>query len=272
LGNSNVPELDPFKPIIYMSLPSPVQISIITAVFNNAKSFQRMILSLIPQLSNQVEFIVVDGGSTDGTIEIIKKYEKHMNYWISEPDSGIYQAWNKGIRHSTGNYVCFIGSDDRLEPDYISVYLDELEINKTCNLLYSRIRVEGAIPYERGSQYDEKNLSSSMSIPHVGALHSRNIFRIYGLFSEAYQIAGDYELLLRARKYLRVHFIDRVLLNMGANGVSHRNVLQVIAETRMAKIKYQTKPMLFIYAESLVSYAAYFTKKLINVRPYDVIS
>jgi glycosyltransferase involved in cell wall biosynthesis len=89
-------------------------ISIITVVYNNVNTLEQTILSVINQTYKNIEYIIIDGGSTDGTVDIIKKYEDKLTYWVSEPDRGIYDAMNKGIYKATGEWIYFLGSDDIL--------------------------------------------------------------------------------------------------------------------------------------------------------------
>ena len=101
------------------SITKPL-ISVITVVLNGEKYLEESILSVIKQTYENVELIIIDGGSTDKTLNIIRKYENSIDFWISEQDSGIYNAMNKGIKLSTGDFIGFVGSDDYL-------YLDTLE-------------------------------------------------------------------------------------------------------------------------------------------------
>ena len=89
-----------------------MKISIITVCFNAVGVIEKTILSVISQTYNDVEYIIIDGGSTDGTLDIVKKYENYIAYWISEPDSGIYNAMNKGVKHATGLYCNFMNAGD----------------------------------------------------------------------------------------------------------------------------------------------------------------
>ena len=87
-------------------------ISVITAVYNGEKYLSQCIESVLNQTYEPLEYLLIDGGSSDGTLEIIKKYEDKIDFWISEKDKGIYEAWNKAIQQASGDWLCFIGSDD----------------------------------------------------------------------------------------------------------------------------------------------------------------
>ena len=97
-------------------------ITIITATFNADSWVENLIKSVIPQLTNKVEFIIIDGNSTDNTISLIQKYKEYIAYWCSESDNGIYDAWNKGIRKATGEWIMFLGADDLLQPGALDLF------------------------------------------------------------------------------------------------------------------------------------------------------
>ena len=107
------------------------KISIITATYNAELVFEDLVNSIIPQKTNDIEFIVIDGGSKDNTLNIMKKYNSNIDYWISEQDNGIYDAWNKGIRVSTGEWIMFLGADDILHQNTISDYIKVINKNHT---------------------------------------------------------------------------------------------------------------------------------------------
>ena len=87
----------------------PIRISIVTVVYNGASTLEQTILSVLGQTYPHIEYIIIDGGSKDGTVDIIKKYQDRIAYWVSEPDEGIYDAMNKGIRHASGDWIYFLG-------------------------------------------------------------------------------------------------------------------------------------------------------------------
>ena len=104
------------------------KITIVTVVYNRFTTIEQTISSVVNQTYPNLEYIVIDGGSTDGTVEVIKKYEKDIAYWVSEKDGGIYDAMNKGVRAATGDYIEFIGSDDCLcTYDIVGKVAEELD-------------------------------------------------------------------------------------------------------------------------------------------------
>jgi glycosyltransferase involved in cell wall biosynthesis len=177
-------------------------ISIVTATYNSAQFLQRCIDSVASQTFKAVEHIVIDGASTDGTLEIIKNNYKYLSYWISEPDTGVYSAWNKAIPHIRGEWVLFLGSDDLLAnhlvlenmnphleeafPVHRLVYGKFLAINQNGDVLF----VEGC-PWEVLRREHRK---AGIAIPPFQStfLHA-SLFHENMAFDEKYKICGDYK-------------------------------------------------------------------------------
>jgi glycosyltransferase involved in cell wall biosynthesis len=214
-------------------------VSVVTVVFNGENNLERTIKSVISQTYKNVEYIIIDGGSTDGTLDIIKKYEHAIDYWVSEPDTGIYDAWNKGVRLSTGKWIAFIGADDTYEENAIQEYINYINTRTSIDPEYVSSKVNLFIGNKKGRVIGNKwkwNIFKKyMNTAHVGSLHNRTLFSKYGLFDTEYNICGDYELLLRPRNNLRAEFVDSVTANMDLGGVSNQNK-QVFEETLKAKV------------------------------------
>ena len=101
----------------------PGRVSIITAVYNAAPTLEECLLSVRHQSYRDVEHILIDGGSTDGSVEVLQRHSSLLAYWVSEPDSGVFDAWNKGLCAATGEWIAFLGAEDVLLPDALSKYL-----------------------------------------------------------------------------------------------------------------------------------------------------
>lgn len=223
-------------------------ITVITVVFNGAKTLEQAILSVINQSYDNVEYIIIDGGSTDTTLDIIRKYEHAIDYWISEPDRGIYDAWNKAVRYASGDWVCFLGSDDyfweletlsRLVPFMTTshlgvklVYGSFAAVNNHGELLY----VTG-----EGCSNSRSALGDVLSIPRPGLMLCRSWFENYGYFDISYRIVGDYEMLLRGWHKEKAYFVpDLIVAGMIQGGVSSnpRNTIRSLREIRRAQISH----------------------------------
>ena len=201
-----------------------MKISIIIATFNAAKTLRCCLDSIVPQLTNETELILVDGGSKDETNAIIDSYGDKIAVHISEPDKGIYDAWNKGVKAAHGDWVMFVGADDRLKDGSIADYIFFINSQKSSlDLISSKrkmVTMEGKDIYDVGKQWIWPSCLLGMPISHPGALHSKHLFEEVGLYNINYRIAADYELLLRKGKNLRTAFMDEVTIIVSEGGIS----------------------------------------------------
>ncbi len=219
-------------------------ISIIVAVRQAGDSLQRCIDSVTGQTYPKKELIIMDGGSTDGTLEILQANTNRISYWKSEPDRGIYHAWNKALDQAKGEWVCFLGADDYFWShdvlQRIVPYLVAAE--PRVRVVYGRV----ALVNEQGELLEmigrpwkrvRRRFLQEMVIPHQGVFHHRDLFR-QGGFDESFCIAGDYELLLRELRKGEAGFVeDVVVAGWQIGGVSSAparriEVLQEIARAR----------------------------------------
>lgn len=216
------------------------EVSIITASYNSDKTISDTIKSVLAQSFIDYEYIIVDGASIDRTIEIIKSYETRFNgrlKWISEPDKGIYEAWNKGIRLASGEWVCFLGSDDILLSNALNLYHNEVEINSDINFISSKVElVNSRMEYlcTIGLPWSSK-MKHYCSIAHVGSWHKYSLFKAYGLYSLKYKICSDYDFLLKNYNNIKPRYIDIVTVKMRNTGVSSINTYQAFKETYLIK-------------------------------------
>lgn len=176
------------------------KITVIVVVLNGAKTLQRCIDSVARQTYPHKELIVIDGGSSDATVDIIGLNRQHVDYWVSEPDRGIYHAMNKGVQRSTGDWMIFLGADDFLmAPDVLIAAADRLaDIGPQTKLAYGKVAVVSEQGKVIGSWGDFNHQLDGL--PHQGTFHHRSLFQVHGGFDESFRIAGDYELLLRELK------------------------------------------------------------------------
>lgn len=200
--------------IVYLPL-----ISVITVVYNGAKYLEETILSILNQSYPNIEYIIIDGGSTDGTLDIIKKYENYIDYWISEPDNGIYDAMNKGIKHVTGKWILFIGSDDTLFSNetikHVSKYL-----NSSNTIYYGDVLMKPV--NKRYCGEINKRSILKKNICHQSIFYPIFVLKKYA-YNTKYCIYGDYDLNLKcyADKSIRFHYIPIIIANFNINGISN---------------------------------------------------
>lgn len=219
-----------------------MKISIIIATFNSEDFIENCIKSIINQTSNNYEIIIIDGSSTDNTNRIITKYKEYIKFYVSEPDKGIYDAWNKGLDNSNSDWIMFVGSDDILKKDAIENYIDFITKNSNQHIEYVSARMnltdkKGNIIRTVGEKWRFSKFRRFMNVAHPASIHHISLFEKYGVYDTTYKIAGDYELLLRAKSKLKAEFIDTVVIDMGMEGVSSVLLHKVFKESFRAKNK-----------------------------------
>lgn len=224
------------------------QITIIVASFNMASTLQRCLDSVAAQTYPHKEIVIIDGASTDATVEILKANDSGISYWESEPDRGIFHAWNKALDHASGEWICFLGADDYFWQDDV---LEQM-VPHLCEasahglrVAYGQVAVvteEGDIHRVWGGPWEEarKPFRQDMFIPHQGVMHHRTLFDVHGLFDESFLTAGDYELLLRELKSRDAWFIPGTIVSgMQLGGISsvHSNAMLSVREAAKARRK-----------------------------------
>lgn len=177
------------------------KVSIITVIWNDVKHIEKTIRSILFQTYKNVEYIIIDGGSNDGTIDVIKKNEDKIYYWVSEPDKGVYDAMNKGIAVSTGDYVIFMNSGDTFHTeDAIEIMMSKQESSK--DILYGNVSVKywDGIKIEKPHEF----FKTSMKFKGVGICHQTVFFPGKSIrkkkYDLSYRIASDYDLMYRMWK------------------------------------------------------------------------
>ena len=219
-------------------------ISIIVAVFNGAKTLQQCIDSVTQQTYSNKELIIIDGGSQDGTVDLLNANSAKIRYWVSEQDRGIYSAWNKGLTQAKGEWICFLGADDYFRDLYVLDRISDqlVKLPASISVAYGQVIMVndcGQELYRMGEPWQKvkNSFKQVMSIPHVGTMHRYSLFELHGKFDESFLIAGDYELLMRELKTHDAYFIQDVMVAaMRIGGVSQfaANSLLVVREKRRA--------------------------------------
>jgi glycosyltransferase involved in cell wall biosynthesis len=223
-------------------------ISVIVATYNAGNTIERCLDSVLGQTYGAVELLIVDGGSTDATLTAIERRADELGWWASEPDTGLYNAWNKAIPHAMGQWICFLGADDELAAPDVFARMDPVlaEAEDRHRVVYGRLDVvadDGTVVRSQGSSWAEAGprFRDEMSIPHPGCLHHRTLFEDHGLFDESYRIAADYEFLLRELLEHDALFVpDVTVVRMGAGGLSDSpaTMARLVRETHRAKYQH----------------------------------
>ena len=199
-------------------------ISIIIATYNAGQLLDKAIASIISQSYVNYEVIVVDAKSTDDTMYYIEKNKNFISKFVSEPDKGIFDAWNKGVAMSSGDWVSFLGAGDEYTPDALMHYVEYiLASSSELEFVSSKIDIvdeSGNIIMTKGSKWEWPKFLKFMNTPHVGSFHSRKLLDKYGKFNISYKVAGDYEFLMRPRNTLNAGFLDEITVKMLFGGIS----------------------------------------------------
>ena len=217
-----------------------MKVSIITVTYNSATSLENTLRSVETQTFRDIEHIIIDGGSTDGTLSIIEKHRDRIAQVVSEPDNGIYDAINKGLRLATGDVIGILNSDDVLA-DATTIETIVRNMQQTNaeiaygDLLYctDTAKINTVIRYWRSNIFDPKALKFGWMCPHPTLYVRRKVYEQVGEYDTAFRISADYDFILRvfSRNYRSV-YIPNVLVKMTTGGVSNRDVQSMCRKSR----------------------------------------
>lgn len=215
-----------------------MKISIITITYNSATTLQRALASVQQQTYKDIEHVIVDGGSTDGTKDLIAAYAgKHKNVrWISEPDDGIYNALNKGIALATGDVIGFLHSDDVFaSPDVIAQIAEAMEQHKV-DVVYGDLqycRGDKVVRRWKSNPYDPRSLKFGWMPPHPTVYVRREVYEHVGKYDEWFRISADYDMMIRVfQAGYSSHYIPSVLVCMETGGASNKNARARLSKTQ----------------------------------------
>ena len=222
-----------------------MKISIITITYNSAKTLPRALESVRSQTYGDIEHIIVDGASTDDTVEIIKNYSKGPSdkvpstkevRWVSEPDGGIYDALNKGIRMATGDVIGFLHSDDVLySPDSIGQIAAAFESTK-ADVVYGDLQYcngDKVTRRWRSNAFKPSSLKFGWMPPHPTLYVRREVYEQVGEYDSWFRISADYDMILRIfTAGYKTHYIPQVLVSMETGGASNRDAKARLSKTQ----------------------------------------
>jgi glycosyltransferase involved in cell wall biosynthesis len=209
----------------------------VTVVRNGGPTLERALASVLGQSYAPIEYIIVDGASTDGTIEVIRRFEHRLALWISEPDQGISEAFNKGIAASSGELIGLLNADDWMEPEQVAHAVAALEASG-ADFVFGDLAVHdasGEVSHRiRGDADYARRLATGMpAVSHPTVLARRSAYERIGLFDLRCRVAMDYDWLLRAeRAGCRGVYAPEVVAHMSLGGVSDERYLRALAEVR----------------------------------------
>ena len=213
-----------------------LKVSVVTVCYNSADTIEDTIRSVLSQRHDQLEYVVVDGGSTDGTLDILAKYRDRIDKCVSEPDRGIYDAMNKGVDLAEGEFVGFLNADDvYTNPTVISEVAAVAEADRADgvygDLMYiGRQDAQRIVRYWRAGHYRPKAFYSGWVPPHPTFFCRTELYHEYGGFDPEYRIAGDFELMLRfiEKRHIDIQYIPKPFVRMRVGGKANtvRGIIQ----------------------------------------------
>jgi glycosyltransferase involved in cell wall biosynthesis len=221
-------------------------VCVVVATMNAREHLQECLDSIYEQTNASWEILLIDGGSTDGTQELTRRNAKRIKYWVSEPDRGVYDAWNKALPHVSAKWVIFLGADDRLRDENVlknmAPLLEDPELNS--RLVYGRVAFtahDGSVLRQQGRPWDQiaKRFSKEMCIPHQGVFHRSDIFQETG-FDPKFRYAGDYALLLGEIAHRPPVFHDLCIAAWRQGGLTSNagQSISVLREFRLARAQH----------------------------------
>ncbi|GAB4240134.1 MAG: hypothetical protein Kow0049_27890 [Stanieria sp.] len=229
LSNQTTPTLQEIREKSQLNFPL---VSIITVVFNSGKTLEKTICSVLNQSYQNLEYIIIDGGSTDNTLDIIHKYQELITYWISEPDRGIYDAMNKGIKVAKGEIIGIINSGDFYTDLALEEVVNQYQVhyqNNSCLIFTGtmyRFDPQKEIKFKlvKTQKSLENNINQGMPINHPATFLTRETYEKIGFFNQKYRICADYDLIYRAyhNDSIKFVFIEKELAYMSLGGFSEK--------------------------------------------------
>ena len=216
-----------------------MKVSVITAVYNNKHYIEGCIKSVLCQNLPHLEYIIIDGGSTDGTLDIIKDYEGRISKWVSEPDNGIYDALNKGIGMATGDIIGFLHADDMYADKTVIENVVHVMSQKKCDSCYGDLvyvdkdNTDRTIRYWRSGEFSPDLLRKGWMPPHPTFFVRHEVYEKCGVFDTSFKIAADYELMLRflGKHRISTCYIHEVLIKMRIGGASNRSISNILRKS-----------------------------------------
>ncbi|WP_448105312.1 glycosyltransferase family 2 protein [Pedobacter panaciterrae] len=233
-----------------------MKVSILTVVYNNPSTIASAIESVLEQTYKNREFIIIDGGSKDGTLEKINEYIENIDILISEPDKGIYDAMNKGLNLATGDIICILNSDDVYADTGVLESIVRQFENSNCDGVYGDLDYVDAddmnkiLRHWKSGLYHDGSFLFGWMPPHPSFSVKRSVYEKYGNFNTLLKSAADYELMLRFihKHKIKISYLPKVLVKMRTGGVSNsslKNRLRANMEDRRAWQLNELKPYFF---------------------------
>lgn len=246
------------------------RITIITINYNDASGLQKTMESVLNQDNSNFDYIVIDGESTDGSLEIIKSFSSDLFYWVSEKDLGIYNAMNKGLRKVQTEYVLYLNSGDTFYTEKIISHLETIILNFPRDLIYGNLNILDKIPFIKNytSTFTFKYFLNN-SLPFPASLIKKELIEKAGYFDENLRIVSDWKFFLLIFTKLDATYFhtEEVLVNFDTNGISSNSPDLIRSETK----KVLKEDFSFVYEDVKLGVELdHFVKSLMNSKLYQL--
>ncbi len=219
-----------------------MKISIITVTYNAERFLEETITSVLSQDYSECEYLIIDGGSTDGTLDIIRKYEASLSCWISEPDNGMYDAMNKGISRTTGDIIGIINADDYYFPGALPKVAEAFANHNLDEYIFW-----GDVEYERLGRvrgFRQKNLARGAFAPHPSMFCPKRIYERIGGYDTSFRLLGDYDFMYRAvnQHNIKPLYVPELIAFFRGGGLADRNIYSCLCDELRVKLRYGQSP------------------------------
>ncbi len=224
-----------------------MKISVITVVYNNEKTIKDALESVLGQTYKDIEYVIIDGNSSDSTVGIINNFKHKLGYFISEKDAGIYDAMNKGVLAATGDIICILNSDDLYQDStVIETVMNQFIQNPTLDIVYGDLvyvksdKVDKVVRNWKSNSYYNNFFENGNVPPHPSLFVKKKVYDEAGLFNLDFKLAADYEFMLRIFKKhnFKSKYINKVIVRMRLGGATNKS---------FSNIKKQNKEILFAW-------------------------
>jgi len=209
-----------------------MKISIITSVYNNKNQIGEAIESVLNQTYQNIEYIVIDGASTDGTVDIIESYKNQIDMFVSENDNGIYDGLNKGIHLATGDVIGFLHSDDFYMDNYAIANIMKIFNNNECDGVYGDLiyvdknNIDKIVRYWKSGVFKYQNLKKGWMPPHPAFFVKKKVYDKFGYFDTSFKISADYNFMLKILIYkkIKIQYLPQIIYAMRVGGESNKSL------------------------------------------------
>lgn len=250
------------------SLKNKPLITIITVILNKDKDLEKTIKSVLHQKYENIEYIIIDGGSNGSVLSKIKKYENYIDYWISQKDDGIFDAFNKGIRLANGDYICFLNVGDYFTENAINYIIQKLSQKKELDIIFGSVKKKKIY-----SGFDKKNIHKSLNIfpSLMSSFINIRLFKKYGLFNLKFNFYNDYEFIYRLIKKRKLKYAvtnqDELITIFDLQGFSSKiSIVKRLIGEFSIRINYENA--LIVLIKITLKFFKYYIIKFFNPKKF----